>query len=212
MDSVTADQPELRWLGNPTNGLGIAVLFHGGVRDRAIPNWWQSLPYLSILPFGWAIRCRSKFQIAVALIYNPSGGWVARAGRVAADEVVSSIHQDYPDSPIALVGHSSGGWVALAVGGQTGVTNVVALSPWLALGQTTTPLQGRQVVLAHGTNDRVTSPHMSAAFVERLHANQIDARYIPRNCTNHALFPGRNWWHLGVARYVVAALTDKAHT
>jgi hypothetical protein len=212
VNSVVTDQPELRWLGTPTNGLGIAVLFHGGVREHAIANRWQSLPYLSIQPFGWAIRCRSRFRIAVALIYNPAGGWVAHAGRVAADEVVNSIHQDYPDSPIALIGHSSGGWVALTVGGQAGVTDVVALSPWLALGQPTAPLRGRQVLLAHGVEDHVTSPHMSAAFVERLHADHVRARYIPRNRTNHALFPRRNWWHLGVARYVVAALTDKAQT
>ena len=84
--------------------------------------------------------------------------------RWALDEIRRR-HGD--DVPIVLVGHSMGGRTALWVAGDAQVAGVVALAPWCEAGDPVDQLAGRDVLIAHGTRDRITSPSGSLGYARR---------------------------------------------
>lgn len=84
-------------------------------------------------------------------------------GLAALDEV-RHVHGSLP---VVLLGHSMGGRLALRLAGDHSVRGVVALAPWLPLGEPTAQLAGRRAIIAHGSDDRVTSPAESIRYAER---------------------------------------------
>jgi pimeloyl-ACP methyl ester carboxylesterase len=84
----------------------------------------------------------------------------------AAEEIV----RRYGDVPLCLVGYDMGARAALRAAGHPAVNSVVAIAPWLPVGQEPDPvkqLTGRQVLIAHGTNDARCDPMLSYRLAER---------------------------------------------
>ncbi|WP_424212133.1 alpha/beta hydrolase [Streptomyces sp. BI20] len=79
----------------------------------------------------------------------------------------------YGDVPVCLVGHGTRAREALREAGHPAVNSVVALAPWLtALEEAASPepvkhLAGRQVLIAHGTDDARADPDLSFRLAAR---------------------------------------------
>ena len=65
------------------------------------------------------------------------------------------------------MGHSLGGRAALLAGAADGVRSVVALNPWLYPSDTS-DLTDRQVLIVHGTEDRVAPIARARVVADRL--------------------------------------------
>ena len=82
-----------------------------------------------------------------------------------------------------LLGFSMGGAVAIASAGAPGVTDVVALAPWIPERMDLAPLAGRRVTVVQGSVDGHVpgvpgiSPAHSRAGFERMRAAGVDATY-----------------------------------
>jgi dienelactone hydrolase len=98
-------------------------------------------------------------------------GWNARAGAVPspvpdARWALEQVRRELGEVPVVLLGHSMGGRTAVAVADDPSVVGVVALAPWLPPGETDAALAGKQLAVAHGRRDRITSLRQSRAFCQ----------------------------------------------
>jgi dienelactone hydrolase len=82
-----------------------------------------------------------------------------------------------------LIGFSMGGAVAIKAAGHPSVEEVVGLAPWIPERLDLSPLQGRRLVVYHGSLDRYfpgipgVNPGNSRAGYERVKERGIDATY-----------------------------------
>ena len=107
--------------------------------------------------------------------------------------------------PVVLAGHSMGGRTALRVAGHPSVRAVAALAPWLPPDEPIAQLAGRDVLIAHGTRDRVTSLDASRAYARdaAVVARSIDLREFPGG---HAMLRRPRGWHRLVYRFALGSL------
>ena len=119
--------------------------------------------------------------------------------RWALDEIRRR-HGD--DVPIVLVGHSMGGRTALWVAGDAQVAGVIALAPWCEAGDPVDQLAGRDVLIAHGTRDRITSPAASLAYARRAVAAGARVRRLEVDGETHAMLRRPRFWNGLVADFV----------
>ena len=76
------------------------------------------------------------------------------------------------DVPVVIVGHSMGARTGARVADDPSVRGLVALAPWFPPGEPVAALQGKDLVVAHGRRDRITSydapaPSSSSATASR---------------------------------------------
>ena len=119
---------------------------------------------------------------------------------------LSEIEQHHGDVPVCLVGHSMGARSVLRAAGGDHVRAVAALAPWLPPGEPTEQLEGRTVVIAHGTRDRVTSPAGSLAYALAAHqvADRLCRFEVARS--GHAMLERFGAWQRLARRTVLPAL------
>jgi predicted esterase len=99
-----------------------------------------------------------------------------------------------------------GGRVALRVADHADVRSVAALAPWLPAGEPIPSLDGRSVLLAHGTADVTTDPRETFELAEKLAAQGVDVELVKFSGGRHTmLFPARPWHEL-VARFMARTL------
>ena len=88
-----------------------------------------------------------------------------------------------------------GGRTALRVADDAGVREVVALAPWLEPADPVRQLRGRQVLIAHGTADRITSPAASKAYARRAEAVAAGVEYVEIPGETHAMLRAVRTWN-----------------
>ncbi len=147
-----------------------ALVLHGGAEnghDRIRP--W-SHPYLRMVPFARALhRAGRAHGLEVRLLRNRVRGWNKPHLHPVHDarEALAEIRRSHPDVPIVLIGHSMGGRVALRVADDPSVVAVCALAPWTTAKDWVEPVTDVRVLLAHGTQDAITSPESSYDYAQR---------------------------------------------
>jgi dienelactone hydrolase len=148
----------------------VVLVLHGGRERSDDPVRPWSLAYLRMVPLAKAIhRAGAGGGVEVRLMRNRVRGWNApdpdpvRDARWALDR----IRADRPGVPIILVGHSMGARVALRVADDPAVAGVCALAPWSPSGEPVDAVEGRAVLIVHGTHDRTTDPAGSYLFARR---------------------------------------------
>lgn len=175
-----------------------AVVLPGGRADSFEPSESRHLAGVRMRPIARSIhRAGRRHGIAVMQLRYRVRGWNGTEMSPVADArwALQQIQTRYGDVPIVLVGHSMGGRTALRVADDVSVTGVVALAPWLPDGEPVEQLVGREVLIAHGNLDRVTSPHASRQFAERARsvAKQVD--YVTVRGDAHAMLLRAPTWH-----------------
>jgi alpha-beta hydrolase superfamily lysophospholipase len=101
-------------------------------------------------------------------LLNTHRGWDSRTTPVMdVAYALGQVTEQHGALPVALVGHSLGGRAALLAGNDPQVRSVVALNPWV-LPTDRADLRGTQVLVVHGTDDRVALPTRSVDLARRM--------------------------------------------
>ncbi len=190
----------------PRDPEGVVVVLHGGASrgERAVVSPTQ-LSVLRMVPVARRIARAGRSRLAVHRLLNSHRGWDARTTPVmdlawALDRVA----EQHGDVPVALVGHSLGGRAALLGGNAPHVRSVVALNPWV-LPSDRVDLAGRQVLVVHGTDDRIALPSRSAELARRL-ATTAQVTYVPVPGGRHAMLRHGRTFESRAAEFVTGTL------
>ncbi|MEV1047155.1 alpha/beta hydrolase [Streptomyces sp. NPDC049916] len=97
--------------------------------------------------------------------------------------------------PVVLLGHSMGARAALGAAGHPLVRGVVGLAPWCPPGDPVTQLAGRDVVLVHSDQDRMTSPRATQTFTARARRAGARTCMITVRGGDHAMIRRAPDWH-----------------
>ena len=194
--------------------LGVALVLHGGQQRSRRPVHPWNLAAARMIPFARRIAEVGDGRIAVARLRYAVRGWnqprpaPVRDTEWALDQLVGQ----FPGLPIALVGHSMGGRTALWTAGHDAVTTVVGLAPWIEQGDPSRQLRGRQVLLVHGTADRMTSHRATSNFANRLQGEGVDVTLVHRLGDRHAMLRNAGVWHDLAADFTRARLLGDRST
>jgi len=200
--------PNLRFSGDETIAKAVVLLLHGGTAHHFAPVRAFDPAVLRLIPFGRSVVRAGSGRIALASLRYSVRGWNAHHESPLPDArwALDRIEERFGNLPVGLVGHSMGGRVALRVGDQSGVRSVAALAPWLPKGEVIPRLDDKNVLLAHGTSDRITDPKETFELAERLREEGIQVELHEFIRARHSmLFPARPW-HDMVAEFMVRTL------
>ena len=90
--------------------------------------------------------------------------------------------------------------------GAPNVRSVVGLAPWLPPGEPTGQLRGKQVLIVHGSADRMTSPARSAEFANALVGVADQVSYVEVPGERHAMLRRRDAFDGLAAAFVTGTL------
>lgn len=189
----------------PESGAAAVVILLPGGRARSLARSPRGLAYLRMMPFGWVVRRRFP-EIAVWRLRYRYRGWNEPHQHPVADAewAIDEAARRQPGSPVLLVGHSMGGRTALRVAERT--AGVCALAPWIEPNE---PLAsssvGPPLVIAHGAQDRITDPVMSARY-----AASTGASYTLLPEEGHAMLRRAGEWNRIVLDFVASVRRSHA--
>jgi Prolyl oligopeptidase family len=83
---------------------------------------------------------------------------------------------------------------------------VLGLAPWLPPTEPTAQLAGRRLLLAHGTQDRITSPRSSFEYAARARAEGHEVARIVLPSSGHTLLSRARDWNRLVLAFAHSAL------
>lgn len=205
-------QPRLIDVATSGQAVGNVLVLHGGA-NRSGPmrvNPTQ-LSVVRMVPVARRIARTGKGNLNVARLLNSTRGWDSHHSPV--DDVVWALEQlaDRPGGalPTCLVGHSLGGRAALFAGSQPAVKSVVALAPWVYPNDAPSGLAGREILVIHGTEDRVASSQRSAAVAKRLR-EQTNVTYLTVEGGKHAMLRYHDEFTEPAAEFAVRTLSANA--
>jgi predicted esterase len=212
-------RPGIDLLAAPPTAADLVLLAHGGEVDSlADPHSWRA-PILRMWPFAAAIRDAAP-DAAVGLMRYRYRGWNGADAHPAAD--LRAVLNGLPEriKRVVLIGHSLGGRAVVAAGNHPKVVGVLGLAPWLPPDEPIT-LRGHghtaaddsggsavTVVLAHGTDDRITDPRLTAAYARRLRATGLAVGLVGVEGDKHAMLRRYADWSELVRRFTLHALGE----
>jgi dienelactone hydrolase len=195
----------------PDQPTAMVVVLHGGASRRAgVAVSPTQLSVLRMIPIAAQIARLGKGRLAVYRLLNSSRGWNDAHTPVedvswAMDEGAERLRAHLPT---CLVGHSLGGRAALLSAGHRQVRSVVALAPWVYPTDVPAGLSAEQILIVHGSDDRIASPERSAALATRLRAH-ANVTYVTVDGGGHTMLTHRQSFDGLAADF---ALTTLLHT
>jgi alpha-beta hydrolase superfamily lysophospholipase len=180
---------------------GVVLVLHGGRADG-----------LGEVTDGSASWRRSRWmvdQVAERLTCAGVEVWLLRYGVRGWNAGVGAVPSPIPDArwaleevrreragvPVVLLGHSMGGRTAVAVADDPAVVGVVALAPWLPIGEPDAPLAGKRLAVAHGSRDKITSPRQSRAFCQGAQAVAASVELVDMGRVGHYMLRSVSAWN-----------------
>ncbi|MEE4491449.1 alpha/beta fold hydrolase [Streptomyces sp. NBC_00464] len=170
-----------------------------------------NLPGVRMRPFARGLRGALPGDVLVRAVRYGHRGWNGDRADPLHDAVraLDELRRTAGEVPVVLLGHSMGGRAALAAAGHPLVRGVVGLAPWCPRGEPVAQLAGRDVVLVHGTRDRVTNPADSRALTERARKEGARTCLVTVEGGDHAMLRRAPAWHR-LTTALVAGLLDRA--
>jgi dienelactone hydrolase len=153
-------------------------------------------------------RSGRRHGVAVWLLRYRYRGWNGTEMSPVPDArwALEEVRRRHGDVPVVLVGHSMGGRTALRVAGDDSVRGVVALAPWLLDTEPAEQVADRDVLIAHGDRDRVTSPDASRRYADRAGAAGARVRYVSVRGDVHGMLLRWRTWHRLTTSFVLEVL------
>jgi alpha/beta superfamily hydrolase len=203
-----AVQPRLIDVFVPRDPAAIVLVLHGGASRRG--NMMVSPAQLSVLrmvPIARRLARLDESRLAVYRLVNSARGWdthhtPVQDARWALDRIASR-HADA--LPTSLVGHSLGGRAALLTAGRREVISVVALAPWVYPTDVAVGVDGKQILIVHGSDDRIARPERSAELARRL-SRHAEVSYVTVRGGKHAMLRRHSAFTGLAAEFVSATL------
>ncbi|MFR9730323.1 alpha/beta hydrolase [Saccharopolyspora sp. MS10] len=192
----------------------VVLVLHGGRATSHEPVRGHHLAYQRMHAMARSLRrSTSDSPTQVRLLRNRVRGWNEPDLDALADGrwAVDRIKAEHPAARIVLLGHSLGGRVALRLAADPAVRGVCALAPWVEPGEPIEQLAGRDVLIAHGDADRVTSCSLSADYARRALQlpNPPSLTYVRVPGAGHAMLRRRSEWDALTRRFVRALAEDE---
>ncbi|MFL6117600.1 MAG: alpha/beta hydrolase family protein [Catenulispora sp.] len=209
----THPEPHLDPPIRPLNSaaVGVVLLAHGGKEQSHHPPRRRGGAVQRVRLIARAVAPRLAGQgIAVHTMCFRYQGWNGDERAPVADVrwAVAQLALRYGDAPIVLAGHSLGGRAVVNAADAPGVVGVLGLAPWLPPEEPTAQLAGRRLLLAHGTQDRVTSPRSSFEYAVRARAAGYDVARLVLPGSGHALLARARDWNRLVLAFSHSCLAD----
>ncbi len=182
---------------------GAVIVAHGGRSLSTEPVSPVQPAVLRMVPLAGAIRfaLRGSGVVVLRPLFRLRG-WNGQLASPVADlgRVIDEIGAQFGNIPVVLIGHSMGARAAFRVAGHPAVTAVAGLAPWLPASEPVAQLAGRRVLLAHGTDDRVTSPADTWAYAERARS-VTEVATIEVSGGEHTMLRRAPLWHHMAAEF-----------
>jgi dienelactone hydrolase len=188
---------------------GVVLVLPGGKADSFAPTDSRQLAALRMRPFARSLHRGGRTNgLAVWLVRYRYRGWNGAEMSPVADATwaLDEVRRRHGDVPVVLVGHSMGGRTALRVAGDVAVRGVAALAPWLTDSEPVDQLAGRDLLIAHGDLDAVTSPRASKRYADRARAVARRVDYVAVHGDIHAMLVRWPSWHRITTRFALEAL------
>ena len=190
-----------------TSVRGVVVVAHGGQEVSTARTSALQPAVLRMVPVAAAIgRAVRGHGVAVRRPRFAVRGWNGEQASPVHDlnELLDGLRGEFGPVPVVLVGHSMGARAALRAAGHPCVAAVAGLAPWLPPGEPVDQLAGRNILLAHGTADLVTSPADTWAYAGRARALTAVAEIEVRG-GEHAMLRRAALWHCLAAAFTGAS-------
>ena len=187
----------------------VALVLPGGRADSFDRTDARQLAAVRMWPIARLLHRAGRADgLTVLLLRYRYRGWNGDEMSPVPDAqwALRQVHERYDAAPVALIGHSMGGRTALRVAGDESVRGIVALAPWLFDTEPVEQLAGREVLIAHGNLDRVTSPNASRRYADRARgvAKRVDCVSVRGD--GHAMMLRAPVWHRLTRRFVIDLL------
>jgi alpha-beta hydrolase superfamily lysophospholipase len=198
----------------PERPTGAVLVLHGGAsrRDETMVSPTQ-LSVLRMIPIASRIARAGRGRLAVFRVLNSVRGWDSKHTPVDdARWAMGQLAERFgTDVNVCLVGHSLGGRAALLAAGEPMVRSAVALAPWVCPGDSPAGLAGRELLIVHGSQDRIARPANSAAMARTM-ARTASVGYITVQGGKHAMLKHHRMFDGLAAQFAVATLLGTAPT
>ncbi|MFH8529524.1 alpha/beta hydrolase [Streptomyces tendae] len=213
----TEDDPSragaLRVRRRPPRTRAAVLVLHGGRSEsRGAARPWQ-LAALRMHPFLRALEAATgRDDVLLGQVRYRHRGWNGAAEDPLRDarRALAELRGLVGDVPVVLLGHSMGGRAALRAADADPVRGVVALAPWCPPGEPVAQLRDRDLLVLHGSRDRVTDPGESAAYVTRARAAGARAGMLLLENGDHAMLRHHARWHRTATAAVAHLLAPEA--
>ena len=204
------DEPRPTFTVHPAAGAtrAIAVVLPGGRADSFEPSESRHLSAVRMRPIARSLhRAGRGIGLSVWLVRYRYRGWNGGEMSPVSDALwaLRAVRARHDGAPVVLVGHSMGARTALRVAGEPNVRGVAALAPWLPDGEPVEQLADRQVLIAHGNLDRVTSPRASQRYADRARSVAAEVDYVTVRGDGHALVLRARTWSRLTTRFTLRA-------
>jgi dienelactone hydrolase len=161
-----------------------------------------------MVPIANRIAQTGERRLAVFRVLNSRRGWDTQHTPVvdtrwALDRVAERLGQTLP---ACLVGHSLGGRAALLTAGRAEVQSVVALAPYVYPADIPASIDGKRILIVHGSADRVASPKRSLALADSLGQAGADVTYVTVEGGKHSMLGRRAIFDRAAAQFVAWTL------
>ena len=205
--------PRLIETALPEDPAGAVVVLHGGASRKATMMVSPTqLSVLRMIPIAKKVARAGKGQLADFRLLNSRRGWDAHHTPVqdvewALEQVAERLGASMP---VCLIGHSLGGRAALLAAGHKQVRSAVALAPWVLATDNPRGLDAQRLLIVHGSDDRIASPHRSAALAQGLRDRGVHVDYVAVPGGKHAMLRHHDKFSDQAARFVSLNLVESA--
>jgi dienelactone hydrolase len=201
-------EPRLLPVATAPQSRGVVLVLHGGARRRE--NMWVSpaqLSVLRVLPIARRIAREGRSELAVFRLLNSRRGWETKHTPVqdvrwALKQIPQILGRTLP---VCLVGHSLGGRAALLAAGAPSVASAAALAPWVLPSDDPHGIEGKPLLIVHGSQDRIASPARAAALVARLE-RRTEVSFVVVEGAHHAMIRHHREFSRRAAEFAAATL------
>jgi pimeloyl-ACP methyl ester carboxylesterase len=201
-------EPRLIDVTTPQSAVASVLVLHGGAsRGGQMAVSPTQLSVLRMIPIAKRIASEGGTRLSVHRVLNSHRGWDTHHTPVM--DVSWALEQlaERPGGllPTCLVGHSLGGRAALLAAGHPAVRSVVALAPWVTSSDRPTGLAGKDLLIVHGSDDRIASPERSAALARRID-DTANVSYVTVEGGRHAMLRHHGEFSGRAARFAIETL------